>query len=369
MTNNTHQGTKPRVLFLCHGGTIGMSILVVDGHEVLMAPADDAEFMAAVAPSLQAFTPRLDIAYEFITSKDSTNVTQYDWAKLVERIRVAQDEEGYDAVAITHGTDTLAHTATALALALNGTDPKSKWQQIPVVITAAQNSIHHIGGDGRFNLENLFLTVIAAIEMNVAQVLVNFYDRVLLGSRVIKVSERRFAAMDSPSYPHVGEIDATGVHLHTHLLSDHKPPFSLGLVRATVAPLWQKGVVVLKIYPGLDPLIVRTILETGRVEALVLESLGEGNVCNEGDDSLIPVIEYATNELHIPVFISSQFVGGSANSMHYEVGIAAIKAGAIPCYDHTATALDVKVRWLLGNGISDFRQAMQTSFAGEVTQV
>jgi L-asparaginase/Glu-tRNA(Gln) amidotransferase subunit D len=129
-------------------------------------------------------------------------------------------------------------------------------------------------------------------------------------------------------------------------------------------------VVVLKLYPGFDPEIIRILLNSGIVRALVLESLGEGNVCNEGDGNLLPMIEYATTS-GIPVFISSQFPGGSANPTHYEAGRAAIKAGAIPCFDHTAPAIDVKVRWLLANGvtnIADLATAMRTSYAGEVSQ-
>jgi L-asparaginase/Glu-tRNA(Gln) amidotransferase subunit D len=73
----------------------------------------------------------------------------------------------------------------------------------------------------------------------------------------------------------------------------------------------------------------------------------------------------------IPIFITTKFPGGSAISTHYEGGVEAIKAGGIPCFDHTDVAVDVKVRWLIGNAIcqniEDFRKAMKTSFAGEVT--
>ena len=73
----------------------------------------------------------------------------------------------------------------------------------------------------------------------------------------------------------------------------------------------------------------------------------------------------------LPILITTKFVGGSAVATHYETGLKAIEAGAIPCYDHTDVAVDVKARWLLGNAIcSDvegFRKSMATSYAGEVT--
>lgn len=371
MTNIGNDADKrPRILLLGHGGTIGMLIRQLLGREVCDVPENDEEFRAAVEKALAVLSTRVKITFEFITAKDSINVNHDDWSRLCERIRVAQDIEHYDAVAATHGTDSKAHTASALALALNGINARLKWLRIPVVLSGAQNSIHHFGGDGRFNLENLLLTAIAAIEADVAEVLVNFWDRVLLGSRTMKVSERRMDAFDSPAYPHVGRIDANGVHLEKRLLPSPKQRYDTGPNCATISAQWGKGVVVLKLYPGFDPEIIRILLNSGIVRALVLESLGEGNVCNEGDGNLLPMIEYATTS-GIPVFISSQFPGGSANPTHYEAGRAAIKAGAIPCFDHTAPAIDVKVRWLLANGvtnIADLATAMRTSYAGEVSQ-
>ena len=84
------------------------------------------------------------------------------------------------------------------------------------------------------------------------------------------------------------------------------------------------------------------------------------------------MIKQATKEYVTPIFITTKFTGGNAVSQHYEVGVQAIKAGGIPCYDHTDVAVDVKVRWLIGNGfcssIDDFRKAMATSYAGEMTE-
>ena len=104
---------------------------------------------------------------------------------------------------------------------------------------------------------------------------------------------------------------------------------------------------------------------------MIFKSLGEGNVCTEGQYNLLPVIKQATEDYMVPIFITTKFPGGSAVATHYEVGLAAIKAGGIPCFDHTDVAVDVKVRWLIGNAIcssiQDLRKAMKTNFAGEVT--
>lgn len=358
---------KKRVLFLYNGGTIGQVPEKRDNQVILVPPKNSEVFREACEPIIEKLKQGVDITFEFVTAKDSTNMTPNDWEKLIFRIKKAQDEENYDAVAIAHGTDTLAYTATALALALHGKDPNKSGLRIPVCITGAQNPIYASGGDGRFNLENLFRTLGEAIDMGIADVLVNFWNRVLLGCRTLKLSERKFDAFQSPSYPDVGYIDSNGIHIDSNLVRKKDNAED----KMSIAPKFGRGVISFELSPGIDPNVVLGFITNGGISAMILKSLGEGNVCSEGQYNLLPVIKQATNEYMTPIFITTKFAGGSAIATHYEVGLEAIKAGGIPCYDHTDVAVDVKVRWLIGNGIcstiEDFRKAMMTSFVGEVT--
>ncbi|MBI4159679.1 asparaginase [Candidatus Wolfebacteria bacterium] len=358
---------QKRILFLYNGGTIGQVPEERNGQIILVPPKDSAIFKTACDPVIQGLGKDIDINFEFVTAKDSTNMTPNDWEKLIFRIKKAQDDEGYDGVAIAHGTDTLAYTATALALALHGKESGKSGLRIPVCVTGAQNPIYASGGDGRFNLENLFRTIDQAINLGIADVLINFWNRVLLGCRSLKLSERRFDAFQSPSYPDVGYIDAHGVRLETNLVRHKKDAAE----KFSLAPKFGRGVVSFELAPGIDPNVVLGFITNGGVSAMILKSLGEGNVCSEGQYNLLPVIKQATEEYMVPIFITTKFPGGSAVAAHYEVGLQAIEAGGIPCYDHTDVAVDVKVRWLLGNGIAsnidEHRKAMQTSFVGEMT--
>jgi len=358
---------KKKILFLYNGGTIGQ-VPEKKGDEIVLVPPKDFKvFEDACRPVLEKFVGRLDIKFEIVTAKDSTNMTPNDWEKLIFRIKKAQDEEGYEAVGIAHGTDTMSYTATALAYALNGREPGKSWLKIPVSITGSQTPIYQEGGDGRFNLENLFRVLEEGLKVGAADVFINFWDRVLLGCRALKRSEKDFDAFNSPAFPNVGVIDASGVHLNMALIKKKSP--STG---ASIAPKFGRGVVSFELAPGIEPSLLLGFITGGGVSAMILKSLGEGNVCNEGEFSLIPTIKQAASEYMTPLFITTKFTGGNAMSMHYETGFEAVKAGAIPCYDHTDVAVDVKVRWLIGNGIcstiEDFRKAMATSYAGEVTE-
>src|SRR3990167_998527 len=131
---------KKRILFLYNGGTIGQQLEVRDGQQILVAPKDGEDFKSACEPILKKFKDRLDIIFELVTTKDSTNMTPNDWEKLIFRVKKAQGEDNYDAVAIAHGTDTLAYTATALSLALHGKNPKKSGFCLSVCIFRAPNS-------------------------------------------------------------------------------------------------------------------------------------------------------------------------------------------------------------------------------------
>ncbi|AJF59579.1 MAG: L-asparaginase [archaeon GW2011_AR10] len=360
---------KKKILFLYNGGTIGQIPEKRGNQVILVAPKDGKEFRSACQPVLEKFSKEqnLEIDFELVTTKDSTNMTPNDWEKLIFRVKKAQDDEKYDAVGIAHGTDTLVYTATALALALHGKNPEKSGLRIPVCITGAQNPVYEQGGDGKFNLENLFRVLNSSIEEGVADVLVNFWDKVFLGCRTLKTSEKNFDAMESPSYPKVGLIDGTGVHIYKNLLRKKENAEE----KLNIAPKFGRGVVSFELAPGIEPSLILGFITSGGVAAMILKSLGEGNVCSEGEFSLLPAIRQSTNEYMTPIFITTKFVGGNAVATHYETGYEALKAGAIACFDHTDVAVDVKVRWLIGNGIcssiEEFRKAMKTSFAGEVT--
>ncbi|MDP2630502.1 MAG: asparaginase domain-containing protein [Candidatus Uhrbacteria bacterium] len=360
--------SKKKILFLYNGGTIGQVPTEINGVIVSAPPKDAAVFKHAVNPIIEKFSEKFDILYEVITTKESSSMTPQDWEKLIFRVKKAQDEEGVDAVGIAHGTDTLCYTATALAFALHGPILGQSGLRIPVCITGSQNPVYQEGGDGRFNLENMFRTLDQCIDMGAADVLVNFWNRVLLGCRAIKVSERAFDAMQTPAVLDAGTINSRGI-----IISPDRIRLKQGAAeKIHLAPKFARGVINFELTPGLDPNLLLSFITGGGVSAMILKSLGEGNVCSEGAYNLIPVIQQATRDYMTPIFMASRFIGGTADSAVDASGMAAIEAGAIACLDSTDIAIDIKVRWLAGNGIcstiEDYARAMKTSYCGEVTE-
>ena len=98
--------SRKRILIIHTGGTLGMN---------LSGSPDDAENFKK---SLKQYAPRMfelaDVSLEILLNKDSSNMSPRDWITIARRLHERMDE--WDGFVVTHGTDTLAFTASALRL-------------------------------------------------------------------------------------------------------------------------------------------------------------------------------------------------------------------------------------------------------------
>ncbi len=131
---------RKKILVISYGGTI---VMVVDPKNKSVKPAENLDEILALLPNLDAAA---DITLEVLANKDSTNVTPDDWTRLAMYIYNKHDE--YDGFIITHGTNTMAYTASAVAIALG------RGLKKPVIFTGAQLPLTVYGNDARFNFEN-----------------------------------------------------------------------------------------------------------------------------------------------------------------------------------------------------------------------
>ncbi|HLD20066.1 MAG TPA: hypothetical protein VJB93_02375 [Patescibacteria group bacterium] len=76
-------------------------------------------------------------------------------------------------------------------------------------------------------------------------------------------------------------------------------------------------------------------------------------------------------EYRIPVIISTKFLGGNPfKEVNDECAVLALEAGAIPSGDLTDVMTEVKLMWILAQGvnnISDVRESILQEYTGEIT--
>lgn len=291
-------------------------------------------------------TEEFAIETRTITNIDSTNMQPHHWSTIAEAI--GEQYLHYDGFVITHGTDTMAYTATALSFALQNLGK-------PVVLTGSQVPPEILGSDAPTNL----IHACQVATMDFAEVSIVFGTKILRGNRSMKVSESERNAFISPVFPELGTIRL-------------QPELSYGDIRrrhsgnVQLRSGFTGNVVVVKCVPGMSPKVIESMIKNG-AEGIILESFGPGNLPN-GENSLLPSIEMAQKK-NIPVLISTQCIYGTTRMYLYEVGQDVLKLGVIPTRDMTPETTFVKLKWALGQtkDMEKIRTIMEEDVAGEIS--
>jgi L-asparaginase len=180
---------KPNVLILFCGGTIIMKESA-DGSLVVADKEEAVQLLIDLEPRVNEIA-NLDV--NFIENIDSTNMNPTIWDRIGQVID--DNYDSYDGFVITHGTDTLAYTASALSFSLGDLGK-------PVCITGAQIPGGRLETDARIN----FVNAVRIATLKKAGVLVVFNESIILGARSHKMSESKLDAFGSMNRHACGEI-------------------------------------------------------------------------------------------------------------------------------------------------------------------
>ncbi len=327
---------RKTVLLLHTGGTLGM----VGGRPHTLKPAPFAEALRARVPEL---TELANVQLELFSNLDSSEVQPEAWLALARRLHQRLPE--VDAAVVTHGTDTLAYTASALSFLLPGL-------RRPVVLTGSQRPLQEVRSDARLNL----IDAVTAALRGPPEVTVCFDSHLYRGNRTVKVKVAEYDAFASPNFPPLGTLG-----VHAHFLPGLRPRGRPGLL-----PGLETRVFLLKVFPGLDPALPLLLLP--KLRGLVVEAYGAGNVPVEerSGRSLLPLFR-AARARRIPVLVVSQAPRNAVELGLYQGGAAIAEEGAIDGGDLTAPAAVTKLMCGLAlhpDGPA-LRRYLETSVAGE----
>ena len=339
------------VLIIYTGGTIGMKEDPADGT---LKPFDFSQIKEEV-PELNKFDVRID-SVTFDPLIDSSDVEPSLW---VELARLIQDKyEEYDGFVILHGTDTMAYSASTLSFMLEGLSK-------PVVFTGSQLPIGMPRTDGKENLISAVEIASAKDEKghaHVPEVSIYFDSLLLRGNRSTKYSAEAFNAFASPNCPPLAEA---GINIRYNADLIRKPAGWDAPLR--VQTHLDTRVSILKVHPGITPMVARHFLCAPEIRACIIETYGSGNALSK--EWFLDILRDADSMGKILLNVT-QCKSGTVNMDLYATGASLKHAGVLSGADITTEAALGKLFCLMGRSDDNtwVKTMLEKDLCGEISK-
>jgi len=337
--------TRKNVLMICTGGTIGML------HK------DDGDMTSPLVPAKwdaikRHFMALTELPFDVVTDEmeliDSSDMHPNYWIDIAKKIRNAYAD--YDGFVILHGTDTMSYTATALSFLFENLNK-------PVIVTGAQLPLAKARNDAAQNLVTALMFAASDGMPTVPEVCILFNNKLLRGNRSRKVSSSGFDGFKTPNCRPLAEIGE-------HTVVDAKLVRKATTIGFFINESLDSNVMVLDIFPGISPKLLRSVFSTEGLKGVILRTYGTGNVPTS--DELLSEIEAAIKK-GLAVVNITQCVQGMVEMGLYDASVRLSRIGVISGVDMTPEAALVKMMFLLGQGydIEMVKEQMQKNLRGE----
>lgn len=338
----------PKILLIYTGGTIGM----VKDFKTGALKALDFDKLIKHIPEINLLNCTID-NISFKNPIDSSDMGVNDWVFLADVIE--ENYEEFDGFVVLHGSDTMSYTSSALSFMLENL-------QKPVIFTGSQLPIGDLRTDAK---ENLITSIKVASAHRkgkpiISEVGLYFEYKLYRANRTTKINAEHFEAFASLNLPPLAE---SGVHLkfNHNLIEEPKKDLELKVQKKL-----DDRVFVLKMFPGITPLVVESIFQISDLKGVIIETYGSGNAPTK--PWFIERVKKAIKK-GIHIVNVTQCAGGNVIMGQYEASIALESIGVISGHDITTEAALAKMMCLLGKQIpnNQFKELFESSLRGEVT--
>lgn len=345
--------SKPNIALIITGGTIASRLdPKTGGVNPLQNPQDLMKFYSSSFEKVNV----LKLETPFM--KASEEMDPKDWQKLAKIAVDLLNDSNIQGLIITHGTDTLHYTSSALSFFIKDINK-------PVVLTYSQRSSDRASSDANLNLKCSSLVAIS----DLAQVTLvghsSFSDEtcdVLLGTKVRKMHSSRRDTFKSINTKPLAKVNENNIEILSNYNKRNKN-------KAKLDNKFEEKIALVKIYPGQNPDILDYYLKNG-YRGIILELSGLGNAPTKNSrNSWIPKLKEVQKKGLI-VCATSQCIYGKTNPLVYSSGREVLETGVIFLEDMLAETAFVKLGWILGHeewtkNKKMIKEKMLTNFAGE----
>lgn len=350
----------PKIDIIMTGGTISSRLdYKTGGVKSLTGPEDFFKYY----PEIFDIAIVNKIKTPFMTL--SENMSPKDWKEIAKEVEESLNNPQVEGVIITHGTDILHYTSSALSLFF----PKPNK---PIVLTFSQRSSDRASSDAGLNLQCAVRTAIS----NIAEVVIvghadtnDEYCYALLGTKVRKMHSTARDAFKPINTKPLMKIWPGG-RIEKISSFRERPPRTEKNERIKGDIVMSDKISLIKFFPGQKPEILEYYAKN--YEGLIIEGIGVGNVSVEGENNWIPTIKKAINN-GLLIFMTTQTINGRTEPFIYSTARQLQEAGVIFLEDMLTETAFVKLGWVLGHkdwksDAEIIRKKMLENISGEINQ-
>ena len=326
---------KPNIAMIITGGTIASSY---DSKTGGVHPLTNPDELFKYYPELFEVANIAKVEVPFMKASEDMNFK--DWQKIARVSEKLLNDSNIRGIIITHGTDFLHYTSSALGFFLRNLSK-------PVVLTYSQRSIDRASSDANLNLRCSALAAISDIAevMLVGHATINDnFCYAIPGTKARKMhSSKRDAFKPINSKP-FAKIFPDRIDF----ISEHKNRDNKKKVKTDVK--FEDKVALVKVYPGQNPEILDFYLRK-KYKGIVIEASGLGHVPSKDAGIKMSWIK-KLNEIQkkgMIVCITTQTIYGRVDPFVYSNGREILKTGAIYLEDMLSETAFVKLSWVLGH--------------------
>ena len=346
---------KPNIAMIITGGTIAARLNPRKGGVDWF---DSPESLFKFYPELFEKVNVLKVEVPFM--KASEDMDFRDWKKIAKTTEKLLNDGNIKGVIITHGTDFLHYTSSALSFFLRNLNK-------PVVLTYSQRSIDRASSDANLNLQCAALAAIS----DIAEVMLvghansdDDFCYAMPGAKVRKMhTSRRDAFKVVNSKPFAKIFPDKIEKIFNYSIRDNGRKLKADLK-------FEEKVALIKIYPGQNPNILDYYIKN-KYKGVVLEMSGLGHCPTRRARNAWTNRLKEVQKKGLVVCAVSQCIYGRTDPLVYSNGREILSTGVIYLEDMLAETALVKLGWVLGHpewakNREIVKEKMLKNFAGEL---
>jgi len=350
---------KPNIAMIITGGTIAARLNPKKGGVDWL---DTPESLFKFYPELFEKVNVVKVEIPFM--KASEDMDYKDWQKIAKVAEKFLNDGNIKGIIITHGTDFLHYTSSALSFFLRDLNK-------PVVLTYSQRSIDRASSDANLNLQCAALAAISDIAEVMLVGHANSDDNfcyAMPGTKVRKLHSSRRDAFKVVNGKPFAKIFPEG---KIEIISEYNLKGNKGKVN--VDSKFEEKVALIKVYPGQDPSILDYYVKN-KYKGIVLEMSGLGHISTmRARKGWTKKLKEIQQRHKIIVCATSQCINGRVDPLVYSNGRELLGTGIIYLEDMLSETALVKLGWVLGhkNWAKDkkkIEEIMLTNIAGELSE-